>query len=101
MKTAGSGSEALQILPDEPVDVIVSNIGLPGMDGYELMRRIRANARWTALPSVALTGHDKERDIRTARDAGFDVHLAKPLDFQQLLDTLGAVILGQGTDSGS
>lgn len=63
VRTAGSGPETLRILPDEPVDVIVSDIGLPDMDGYELMRRIRADARWTGIRSVALTGHGREADI--------------------------------------
>ncbi|MFM0624620.1 response regulator [Paraburkholderia xenovorans] len=101
VRTAGSGPQALQNLADEPADVIVSDIGLPDMDGYELMRRVRADARWTGVRSVALTGHGRESDIQAAHDAGFDVHLAKPLDFQQLLDTLGALTPGQGAEAAS
>ncbi|SAK75754.1 chemotaxis protein [Caballeronia temeraria] len=94
---AANGLEALQILPDEPTDAIVSDIGLPDMDGFELMRRIRADARWTGVRAVALTGHGREDDIQAARDAGFDRHLAKPLDFQQLLDALGGLAPDVGT----
>jgi two-component system CheB/CheR fusion protein len=86
---ARTGATALEILPDEPVDAIVSDIGLPDMNGYELIRRIRADARWTHVRAIALTGHSREEDIQAAKDAGFDVHLAKPLDFQLLLAALG------------
>jgi two-component system CheB/CheR fusion protein len=86
---ARTGATALEILPDEPVDAIVSDIGLPDMNGYELIRRIRADARWTHVRAIALTGHRREEDIQAAKDAGFDVHLAKPLDFQLLLAALG------------
>jgi two-component system, chemotaxis family, CheB/CheR fusion protein len=93
---ATSAPDALQMLDSEPVDAIVSDISLPDMDGYELMHRIRANDRWAGVYSVALTGHDREGDIQAARDAGFDIHLAKPLDFQVLLDALGLLVPGNG-----
>jgi two-component system, chemotaxis family, CheB/CheR fusion protein len=94
--TAATAPDALRMLGSEPVDAIVSDISLPDMNGYELMRRIRADDRWSGIYTVALTGHDREGDIQAARDAGFDVHLAKPLDFQLLLDTLGALVSGDG-----
>ncbi|MBT2790408.1 CheR family methyltransferase [Paraburkholderia strydomiana] len=86
---AENGAAALRALPEEPVDAIVSDIGLPDMDGYELIRTIRADARWAGVRAIALTGHGSEKDIRQALDAGFDVHLAKPLEFHQLLTALG------------
>lgn len=102
VSVAMNGTEALQMLPHETVDAIVSDIGLPDIDGYELMRKIRANAQWAGVLSVVLTGHDREKDVQTAREAGFDVHLGKPLDFQQLFDTLGTVMRGRpDPDSGS
>nr|WP_315591879.1 chemotaxis protein CheB [uncultured Cupriavidus sp.] len=92
VSVAMNGTEALQMLPHESVDAIVSDIGLPDMDGYELMRKIRGNAQWAGILSVALTGRDREQDVEAAREAGFDVHLGKPLDFQQLFDTLGTAM---------
>lgn len=88
VKAAGTGVSALEILPGQSFDAIVSDIGLPNMSGYALMRRIRADARWADIRTIALTGHSREEDVQTARDAGFNVHLAKPLDFQLLLAAL-------------
>jgi two-component system CheB/CheR fusion protein len=99
VRAAGNGAAALEILPDEPVDAVVSDIGLPDMNGYELIRRIKADARWADVRAIALTGHTREVDIQDARDAGFDVHLAKPLDFQQLLAALGDSAPDSGLDA--
>ncbi|MDR8079959.1 PAS domain S-box protein [Burkholderia cenocepacia] len=86
---AKSGAEALERLPQTPVDAIVSDIGLPDMDGYELIRQIKADPRWATLRTVALTGRNRQDDVRAAAVAGFDTHLSKPLDFGMLLATLG------------
>nr|WP_244109227.1 response regulator [Burkholderia cenocepacia] len=87
--TAKSGAEALERLPQTPVDAIVSDIGLPDMDGYELIRQIKAEPRWATLRTVALTGRNRQDDVRAAAEAGFDTHLSKPLDFGMLLAALG------------
>ena len=99
VRAAPSGAAALKMLPDEPVDAVVSDIGLPDMNGYELVRRIRADARWAEIRAIALTGHSREDDIQAARDAGFNVHLAKPLDFQQLLAALSDAMPGRGLEA--
>jgi PAS domain S-box-containing protein len=88
VKAAGNGAAALEILPGQSFDAIVSDIGLPDMSGYALMRRIRTDPRWADIRTIALTGHSRDEDVQAARDAGFDVHLAKPLDFQLLLAAL-------------
>lgn len=86
---AENGAAALKLLPGEPADAVVSDIGLPDMDGYELIRRIKADPRWAGVKSVALTGRNRHDDVQAATDAGFDTHLAKPLDFDLLLAALG------------
>jgi signal transduction histidine kinase len=68
-------------------EVVVVDIGLPGLDGYEVARRIRA-ARGSTVLLVALTGYGQPEDRRSALAAGFDVHLTKPID----LETLAAII---------
>jgi signal transduction histidine kinase len=68
-------------------DVVLLDIGLPGMDGYEVARRIRSRGSSTRL--VALTGYGQTEDVSRAMSAGFDAHLVKPVDLQLLLDTLG------------
>ncbi|MEC5406106.1 CheR family methyltransferase [Paraburkholderia sp. MPAMCS5] len=95
VRAATSGPEALRILEEAPIDALVSDIGLPDMDGYELMRQIRANPQWTGLRGVALTGHDRGEDIQAAHEVGYDVHLAKPLEFTRLLDALAVLTTEQ------
>ena len=75
-----SAASAYEMLTarDARFDVVVSDIGMPGEDGYSLMRRLRAaNIR---VPAVALTGFASNQDAIAAREAGFDLHVPKPLD---------------------
>ena len=65
-------------------DVVLLDIGLPGMDGYEVARRLRAAARVGEVVLVALTGYGQEEDRRRSREAGFDRHLVKPVDPEEL-----------------
>jgi signal transduction histidine kinase/ActR/RegA family two-component response regulator len=80
---------AAQLLPD----VALLDIGLPVMDGYELARRLRDVPGLSRLHLVAVTGYGQDRDRSLAREAGFDVHLVKPVDkgsFKALLDRIAA-----------
>ncbi|MDB6102373.1 MAG: Multi-sensor hybrid histidine kinase [Gammaproteobacteria bacterium] len=65
-------------------DIILLDIGLPEMDGYEVARRIRAVKRLDGVKLVALTGYGQIEDVRRAQEAGFDDHLVKPVDFETL-----------------
>jgi len=67
--------------------VVLLDIGLPGMDGYEVARRMRA--RGSKAQIVALTGYGQRDDQTRSRDAGFDAHLVKPVDLQLLRQHLG------------
>ena len=76
-----SADEALSIAERERFDIIISDIGLPHIDGYELLERLRrAHARLRAVPAVALTGYAAAQDVTHARAAGFAAHVAKPVD---------------------
>ena len=77
-----SAAGALEALGRSRPDVIVSDIGLPGTDGYELMREVRAltEEQGGRTPAVALTGYATERDRRLAAEAGYQLHVAKPVD---------------------
>ncbi len=80
MVVCGSGLEALHAIAQERVDIIVADIGMPEMDGYELIRRVRAlpgNLR--AIPAIALTAFGAVEDRRRALDAGYQAHVAKPV----------------------
>jgi signal transduction histidine kinase/ActR/RegA family two-component response regulator len=82
------GAEALELVEHFRPDVAVLDIGLPRMDGYELARRLRADPRFHSLRLVALTGYGRESDEIRAREAGFDVHLVKPVELDRLLQAL-------------
>jgi len=70
-------------------DVILCDIGLPVMDGYQVIRRIRETAHLSSVFAIALTGYGRESDQKQALDAGFDLHLTKPIDFTELRSALG------------
>jgi PAS domain S-box-containing protein len=84
---ARDGHEALACILSAPPDAVVVDIGLPGMDGYQVARRIRA-ALGSSVRLIALTGHARESDRRDALAAGFDEHLTKPVDLEALERTL-------------
>jgi signal transduction histidine kinase len=83
-RTGYSAQDALeQAVAFEP-EVILLDIGLPEMDGYEVARRVRALRKLNAVKLVALTGYGQVEDLRRAQEAGFDDHLVKPVDFGTL-----------------
>ena len=88
VRTAASGRQALALLGEFAVDVAVLDIGLPDLDGYQLARAIRADPRTAATRLVALTGYGREPDRESSRQAGFDRHLVKPADLDELLAAL-------------
>jgi PAS domain S-box-containing protein len=80
---AHDGPAALAAAAADPPDLVLLDIGLPGMEGYEVAARLRA-AGHTRAALVALTGYGRQDDVRRSRDAGFDHHLVKPVDLAQL-----------------
>jgi len=82
------GSSALAVAPEFKPDVVLMDIGMPGMDGYETCERMRAQDWSSGVRIVALTGWGQEEDRRKAKRAGFDQHLVKPVDRQTLMDVL-------------
>ncbi len=83
-----SSAEALQHLSRDAPGVMILDIGLPDMDGCELARRIRTMPTVADAVLVALTGYGQDRDREQSKEAGFDYHLVKPVDIQELLDVL-------------
>jgi CheY-like chemotaxis protein len=76
--TAPNGPIALEMAKLNPPDVALLDIGLPGMDGYEVARALRKQAAGRPLYVVAVTGYGKAEDKERAAKAGFDAHLTKP-----------------------
>jgi two-component system CheB/CheR fusion protein len=83
--TATSARQALEILGEQEIDLLISDISMPDMDGYGLLREVRKMPRYASLPAVAVTGLAREQDIAMARQAGFSAHLGKPLSVDRLL----------------
>lgn len=85
--TAVDGLDALEKLAQEPVDAVVSDVEMPNMDGFELTRRLRADARWLGLPVVLVTSLSSEADRRRGLEAGANAYIPKPSFTQSVLLT--------------
>jgi PAS domain S-box-containing protein len=83
-----NGIEALELIDRVKPDVAFLDIGMPGLDGYEVARRIRANPRHAGLVLAAVTGWGQESDKARARAAGFDLHFTKPIEPDNLIELL-------------
>lgn len=82
------GLAALAAAAEHRPEVVLLDIGLPGMDGYEVARRIRQHEGLRRPVLIAMTGYSREEDLHRAKEAGFDHHLAKPVEFAALLQLL-------------
>src|SRR5207248_7225312 len=85
---AHDGPEALGLLRRFHPEIAVLDIGLPVMDGYELARRLRNEPTLDHLRCIAVTGYGQETDRARSRQAGFELHLVKPVDLSELLHAL-------------
>ncbi|TMA56496.1 MAG: response regulator [Deltaproteobacteria bacterium] len=88
VRAVASAADAVEALEREPSDVLLSDIAMPGVDGYTLLGRARARLRGRELPAAALTAYAGAEDRRRALAAGFQAHLAKPVDPAQLLSVV-------------
>lgn len=88
---AASGQEAVQRAPGFAPHVVLCDIGLPGMDGYQVARAFRAHGALAGAELVAITGYGQDEDRTRARDAGFDRHLTKPVNPSELETLLAGI----------
>jgi PAS domain S-box-containing protein len=86
-----NGFDALEAIKRLQPNVVLLDIGMPGMDGYEVARRVRASGEFNELKLVALTGWGQEEDRQKTREAGFDHHLVKPADIAKLKELLAGM----------
>ena len=90
--TAASAAQAMDVMQREQVDVLVSDIAMPEEDGYSLIRRLRAmDARGAAIPAAALTAFAREEDRKQSLNAGFQMHLSKPIDRRSLINAVATL----------
>src|SRR5438094_10313812 len=93
--TAGSVAEARQILGAGEVDIIVSDLGLPGENGLELIRWVRSQPSGRDVPAIAVTFFSERFGVREARAAGFDVYLRKPIDPTDIVHVVVATLVNR------
>lgn len=101
VSTAGSGQQALELLGTTRPDVIISDISMPGFDGYQFIEQVRklgpeAGGR---TPAIALTAHTRGKDQQKALAAGFNHHLSKPMRALQLIGAICEVVEKTGRRS--
>ena len=89
---AGDVAAALDLAARQPFDLLISDLGLPDASGLDLLRELRARG-WT-FPAIALSGYGMEQDMRHSREAGFALHLTKPLNPEQFAEAIAVVMAG-------
>ena len=94
VRTASSVQEAIGMLQTWKPDVLVSDVAMPGEDGYTLIGKVRdlSDASLAGIPAIAVTAHARLEDRRRALDAGFEYHIAKPIDRLRLIDAVASAV---------
>ena len=90
--SAASAIEALQMTEQATFDLVISDIGMPDLDGYGLMRQLRQRKRTQAIPAIALTAYARDFDRQQALQSGFQQHLTKPIEPGDLVQTVVALV---------
>ncbi len=91
---ASSADEALKLLAAEKIDVLISDIGMPDVDGYQLIKKIRAREKNEdrKLVAIALTAYARADDRQRALLAGYQMHLSKPVDPRELIAGIASLL---------
>jgi CheY-like chemotaxis protein len=91
---ATTAQEALDIVSHDQFDVLLSDVGMPDMDGYELIRRVRSldSSRGSPLPAIAITAYARPGDRQRSLLAGFHMHLAKPVETKELVASIAGLL---------
>ena len=89
---AEDGEQGLARVASDLPDVVIMDLGLPGIDGLEATRRLRANPATASLPVIACTAHSMVDDEQTALDAGCNGYISKPIDPARFVDQIEAIL---------
>ena len=94
MVEARNGMQGLKIAESQEVDLILLDINLPDIDGYEIARRLRSStkAELAHIPIIAVTANAMKADAERCLDAGCDLYISKPIDIQELWETVEALV---------
>lgn len=89
---AASGQEAIEMVENENPDVMIVDVMMPQMDGYETIRRIRANGKNKKLKIITISGSDFDSAAKLSKEAGSEIFLAKPVENEQIFDAIGSLL---------
>jgi two-component system CheB/CheR fusion protein len=92
VKTANSAKAALRITSQYRFDLIISDIGMPEMNGYDLAESLRKSDTYHSIPMIAVTGYTEYDDRGRSLEAGFNAHLTKPINPSRLLSLIGDLL---------
>lgn len=87
-----SAAQTLEVASANKVDLIISDIGMPEMDGFQMIKRLREISGYQDVPAIALSGYASQKDARTALAAGFDAHVSKPVDPAELVIMINGLL---------
>ena len=91
VRVAHTGPDGLEVAVAFRPQIVLMDIGLPGMDGHEVARRLRQHPGLKGVRLIALTGYGRESDLHRSQEAGFDHHLVKPVNPLKLLELLATL----------
>ena len=91
---ATSGEQALAFLEEGSYDLMISDLGMPYMDGYELIREVRKHSEWRHLKAIALSGYGRQVDTVRALQSGFNAHLSKPATVAHICQSIAQLVPG-------
>jgi CheY-like chemotaxis protein len=94
--TASSGEECLQLLERETPNMLLVDIRMPGMTGFELLQRLRQHPIWPEITVIAVTAQAMQGDRERIINAGFDGYISKPISAMTLIDDLCAIVKVKG-----
>jgi len=89
---AGTGEDGVRLAGEHHPDLVLMDIQLPGINGIEALRRLRADPATSAIPVAAVTASVMQQDRRTITEAGFDAYIGKPIDLKEFLATVRALL---------
>lgn len=92
VQTAGNGLEAMKVLQDFDANLIITDLSMPGMDGWELRSRVKNDPKYAGMPVVALSAHAMAGDKDRALEVGFDGYITKPVNLRTIVDDLKMVV---------
>jgi len=89
---AGNGKEALELITSNPVDIVLTDINMPDMDGLELLKKLRSSAETKGLPVIMITTEGAEKVVTKAKQLGLDGFIRKPFTPEVIGNTLSNII---------